>query len=82
MTYTTRQTVAYNLREMLNWLHGIGKISFSGFDAFPIIRYPGRKFISSCYTNDEIRKLMNCVDTETIVGKHGSMFTGLLRSAD
>ena len=78
MTYTTKQTAAYNLRQMLNWLYDTGKISFSGFDAFPVIRYPRRKFISSCYTNDEIRRLMDSVDTGTIVGMHDFLVLSLL----
>ena len=70
ITYTTKKTIAYNLREMLNWLYDTSTISFTGFDVFPQIRYSGRKFISSCYSNDEIQKIMNCVSTDTIVGKH------------
>ena len=63
---------------MLNWLYDTGKITFNGLDVFPEIRYPGRKFISSCYTDDEIRKLMNCVDTNTVVGKHDYLVLCLL----
>jgi site-specific recombinase XerD len=78
MAFTTKQTIAYNLREMLNWLSSTGAISFSGFEAFPKIRYPGRKFISSCYSNDEIRKILDCVDTGTVVGKHNYLVLSLL----
>ena len=70
MAYTTKQTITYNLRGMINWLYETGKIEFSGLEAFPQIRYPGRKFISSCYSDDEIRKLMDCVDADTAAGKH------------
>lgn len=78
MSYTTKQTIAYNLREMLNCLYDTGVIAFSGFDAFPKVRYPGRKFISSCYSNDEIRKMMDCVDTDTTVGKNDYLVLSLL----
>jgi site-specific recombinase XerD len=77
-SYTTRQTMAYRLRELLCWLYDIGKISFNGFEAFPKIRYPGRKFISSCYSDDEVRSLMNTVDTNTIAGKHDYVILSLL----
>ena len=78
MAYTTKQTVVYNLREMLNWLHDTGKIAFSGFDAFPQVRYPQRKFISSCYSDDEVRKILSCVDADTAVGKHDYLVLCLL----
>ena len=78
MSYTTKKTIAYNLREMLNWLCNSGEITFSGFDVFPQIRYPGRKFISSCYSDNEIRKLLDCVNTDTVVGKHNYLVLCLL----
>ena len=78
MSNTTKQSIAYNLRKMLNWLNETGKIAFSGYDVFPQIRYPGRKFISSCYSGEEIRKMLSCVDTDTAVGKHDYLVLCLL----
>ena len=78
MTYTTKQTVTYNLREMLNWLHNTDKIEFNGYDVFPKIRYPGRKFISSCYSDDEVRRILSCVDTDVAGGKHDYLVLCLL----
>ena len=78
MTYTTKQTVAYNLRQMLNWLHDTGKLEYNGYNVFPQIRYPRRKFISSCYSDDEVRKILSCVDADTSVGKHDYLVLCLL----
>jgi len=77
-TYTTKKTIAYNLREMINWLHDTDAIIFNGFEVFPQIRFPGRKFISSCYSNDEILKIMDSVNTDTTVGKHDYLVLCLL----
>jgi len=77
-TYTTKKTIAYNLRGMLNWLYDTDAIAFNGLEVFPQIRYPGRKFISSCYSNDEIQKIMDSVNTDTVAGKHDYLVLCLL----
>jgi site-specific recombinase XerD len=77
MTYSTRQTIAYNLRELLNWLHDTGELAFSGFDAFPQVRFPRYAFKPSCYSNDEIQKLLDSVDTNTAAGKHDYLVLSL-----
>jgi|LGOV01.1.fsa_nt_gb site-specific recombinase XerD len=69
-TSSTLNTIKYNLRSFLNWLNNNNVIAFSGNDAFPKIRTNPRKFLPSCYSNQEIRKLLDCVDPKTSKGKH------------
>lgn len=66
---TTLNTIKYNLRGFLNWLHQNETIEFNGYDTFPYIRTNPRKFIPSCYSTNEISKLLSCVNTNTSTGK-------------
>ena len=75
---TTKQTVIYNLRSMLNWMHDQKMITFNGNEMFPIIKVVQKRFIPSCYKSEEIRKILDSVDTNTIYGKHDYLILSLL----
>ena len=65
----TRKNMAIHLRGIFNWMHAQGMIPFSGTEAFPQIRKETRSEILSYYTKDEIRQVLDCVDTKTKYGK-------------
>lgn len=75
---TTKQTALYNIRGMLDWMYEQKLISFSGHETFPVIRTAQRRFIPSCYTTEEIRKILDSVDTSTVIGKHDYLILSLL----
>jgi integrase len=66
---STKAVLARVLRELLNWMHAQGMVSFSGAEAFPRIQKAERSGIISYYSKDEIRKVLNCVDTGANAGK-------------
>jgi integrase len=64
----TKRIISSTLRETFNWMHTKDMITFTGRDAFPLIRKDTRSDIISYYSRDEIEKVLTCVDTRT---KHG-----------
>lgn len=74
---TTLSTIKYNLRGFLNWAYINNYIVFNGKNIFPKIRTNPRKFIPSCYSKDEISKLIGCVDVTTKAGKHDYLVLAL-----
>lgn len=77
-TLTTKQTKSYNLRGLLNWMYSTHLIDFSGYDAFPQIRAVKDRFIPSCYSNHEIKSILDSVDTSSSIGKHDYLVLVLL----
>jgi len=75
---TTKQTLVYSIRGMLDWMYDKNIITFSGHEIFPVIRTTQKRFIPSCYTSEEIRKIIDCVDTDTVIGKHDYLILSLL----
>lgn len=75
---STKQTALYNIRGVLDWMYEHELISFSGRETFPVIRTVQRRFIPSCYTAEEIRKILDSVDTSTVIGKHDYLILSLL----
>ena len=57
------------LREAFNWLYKNNIITFSGKQAFPLIKKDNREKLLSTYTNEEIEQLLNIINTDTKSGK-------------
>lgn len=57
------------LRETLDWLFKNNIITFSGRQAFPLIRKDSRGVLLSTYTNDEIKKLLDIININNRYGK-------------
>lgn len=66
---STRRCVATILREALDWTGAEGITGFSGRQALPVLRKEPRTRILSYYTEDEVRRTLAAVDTETKRGK-------------
>ncbi len=77
-TYTTKQTIVYDTRGMLDWMYEQKYITFSGHETFPMVRISQKRFIPSCYTDEEIRHILDSVDVETTIGKHDYLILSLL----
>ena len=58
-----------SLRELLDWMAGLGMIGFSGRMAFPVLRKSNRSTILSYYTKDEVERMIASVDNSTRRGK-------------
>jgi integrase len=67
--HATKRLIAGNLREILNLMHEKGMTSFSGHDAFPLIRKSPKSAILSCYTKEEIATVLASIDDAGISGK-------------
>lgn len=77
-TYTTKQTIVYDTRGMLDWMYEQKYIAFSGHETFPMVRLSQKRFIPSCYTDEEIRRILDSVDVGTTIGKHDYLILSLL----
>lgn len=66
------------LRETLNYLYQQNFISFSGRQAFPLIRKDTRNLLLTTYTKEEISKILNIIDTRTKNGKQAYAIICLL----
>lgn len=63
------------LRETLDWFYKNNIITFSGRQAFPLIRKDSRGLLLSTYTNEEIKQLLDIINTDT---KHGKCIYSIL----
>ena len=63
------------LRETLDWFYRKNIITFSGREAFPLIRRDTRGKLLSTYTNEEIQQILNIINTDT---KHGKCIYSIL----
>jgi len=66
---TTIQSNKTILRETLNYLNNKGYITFTGRIAFPLIRKDARRKLLTTYTQEEIAKILDVIDTNTANGK-------------
>ena len=66
---TTIQSNKTILRETLNYLNNKGYITFTGRIAFPLIRKDTRRKLLTTYTQEEIAKILDVIDTNTANGK-------------
>ncbi|MCD7773197.1 MAG: tyrosine-type recombinase/integrase [Ruminococcus sp.] len=66
------------LRESLDWLNCQNYISFNGREAFPLIRRDNRRVLLTTYTEDEIARILNVIDTSTPNGKAAYLMISLV----
>ena len=66
---STKKIELYVFIEALDWMHTQRIIEFSGKETFPIVNSGKRRFIPSCYTTDEVKRILESVETNTITGK-------------
>lgn len=66
------------MRRIVNWLHENKKITFDGNSLFPRIISQSRSNLISYYDNNEIERLLDCVDINTNIGKRDYLILSLL----
>jgi len=66
----TKSGKTFILRHFFNFLYQEKIILYSGNELFPVIVTNKRDRILSFYTEDEVRKLVSCIDNTTPKGKH------------
>lgn len=74
----TLRTIKTNLRQIFNWLYQENIVSISGNKIYPIIRKNPPTEILSYYTNEEIKKIVDVIDTTTSIGKRDYAIISLL----
>ena len=57
------------LRELLDWMAGRGMVGLSGRMAFPALKRGSRSTVLSCYTRDEVERIVAGIDASTRRGK-------------
>ena len=73
-----KEELTYEVRRIVNWLYDNNKIDFDGHSLFPRIVGQSRSNLISYYDNDEIEKLLNCVDITTSIGKRDYLILSIL----
>jgi integrase len=67
--HATRRIYAGTLREILDWMHREKMITFSGRDAFPVLRKSPKSDILSYYSADEIKTIIKSIDGKSTSSK-------------
>lgn len=65
----TMKTLKYSLRLLHDWLYSSGYLSYDGKMVFPWIQNAERSSIPSCYSKEEVKEILDTVNTETPKGK-------------
>ncbi len=73
-----KEELTYEVRRIVNWLYDNKKINFNGHSLFPRIVGQSRSSLISYYGNEEIKKLLNCVDITTSIGKRDYLILSIL----
>lgn len=73
-----KEEITYEVRRIINWLYDNKRINFDGNSLFPRIISQSRSNLISYYDNDEIERLLNCVDINTSIGKRDYLILSLL----
>lgn len=73
-----KEELTYEVRRIVNWLYDNKRINFDGHSLFPRIVSQSRTNLISYYDNDEIEKLLNCVDITTSIGKRDYLILSIL----
>ncbi len=73
-----KEELTYEVRRIVNWLYDTKKINFDGYSLFPRIVGQSRSNLISYYDNDELEKLLDCVDINTSTGKRDYLILTLL----
>ena len=70
LSTATKSGKAFILRHFFNFLYHEKIILYSGNELFPVIVTNKRDRILSFYTEDEVKKLVSCIDNTMPKGKH------------
>lgn len=73
-----KEEITYEVRRIINWLYDNKKINFDGNSLFPRIISQASSNLISYYNNDEIERLLNCIDINTSIGKRDYLILSLL----
>lgn len=73
-----KEEITYEVRRIVNWLYDNKKINFDGNSLFPRIISQSRSNLISYYDNDEIERLLDCVDISNSIGKRDYLILSLL----
>ena len=70
-TYAPKTLKGYkvHIRFFLDWLHKEGHISFSGWEALPVIHDEPKSKLMSYYSKDEIARMLSSIDVSDRVGR-------------
>lgn len=69
LSTSTKSGKTFILRHFFNFLYAQGLILYSGRELFPVIVTNKRDRILSFYSEEEVRKLVSCIDNNTVKGK-------------
>jgi integrase len=67
----------YGLREAIDWMYRQGTVRFSGNEALPAARAKTYSPVPSYYTDDEVSRVLEAIDTSTVSGKHDFLIVSL-----
>lgn len=73
-----KEEITYEVRRIINWLYDNKKINFDGNSLFPRIISQASSNLISYYNNDEIERLLNCIDINTSICKRDYLILSLL----
>ena len=74
----TKHIIVTVLRETLEWLYSEKLISFTGRDAFPMIRKPPDTQILSYFSKEEIQRLLDSIHLDCTHGKRDLVILSIL----
>jgi integrase/recombinase XerD len=74
----TKRIIATTLRESYDWMYREKLISFSGRQAFPLIRKDPRNKLLSYYSKQEIEDVLSCINTDGVTGKTHFLIVSLI----
>jgi site-specific recombinase XerD len=69
LSTSTKSGKSFILRHFFNFLHSQKLILYSGRELFPVIVTNKRDRILSFYSEEEVKRLVSCIDNNTIKGK-------------
>ena len=73
-----KEEITYEVRRIVDWLYNNKKINFDGNSLFPRIISQSRSNLISYYDNNEIERLLKCVDISNSIGKRDYLILSLL----
>ena len=73
-----KEEITYEVRRIIDWLYNNKEINFDSNSLFPRIISQSRSNLISYYDNNEIERLLNCVDISNSIGKRDYLILSLL----
>jgi len=66
---TTKECIQYLLRSLIRYLHGNNACREELLKLFPVISIHTKNAYPSCFKSSDVTKVLQCVDTSTLIGK-------------